>query len=82
MRRFLYTTLLLFACLLLQAQPNADLTPQPENNISVTEKTIYHKLGVNIVPIKIQQYGENSDIVFISIHDDEFTSIMAAKKGS
>lgn len=80
MRRFLYTTSLLFACLFLQAQPNADFIPQSEIKISFTEKLIYYKLGVNIVPIKLQQYGENSDIVFISLHDDEFTSVNAAKK--
>lgn len=80
MQRFLYTTLLLFACSLIHAQPVADLNTQSELKVSVTEKTIFYKLGENIVPIKMQQYGETDEIVFISLHDDEFTSVNAAKK--
>lgn len=80
MRRFFYTAMILFACSFVHAQPSVDLTSRPDTKISVTEKTIYYNLADNIVPIKIQQYGETDTIVFISLHDDEFTSVDAAKK--
>lgn len=50
------------------------------NAISVTEKTIFYKLAENTVSIKVIQYGERNDIVFISLHDDESTSVDAAKR--
>lgn len=53
---------------------NADLNAQ---DISV--KTIYHSLGKSIVPIRITQYGQKDNIVCISLHNDEFTSVAAAK---
>jgi len=48
--------------------------------IDVTEKTIFYRLAENIVPIKIQQYGDRTDMVFINLHDDELTSVDAAKR--
>jgi hypothetical protein len=51
-----------------------------EPSISITEKTIFYDLAGNIVPIKIKQYGERTDVVFINLHDDEITSVDAAKR--
>ncbi len=48
--------------------------------ITITEKTIFYNLAGNIVPIKITQYGERTDVVFINLHDDEITSVDAAKR--
>ncbi len=78
MRRFLYTSLLFCACSFLHAQLEL---PQPiEATIQVSERTIFYKLAENLIPIKIQRYGDRNDVVFINLHDDEFTSVEAAKK--
>ena len=43
------------------------------------EKTIFYKLGDRNIPIKIVQYGEAMDIVCINLHDNEVTSVQAAR---
>ena len=50
------------------------------NPKSHTEKTIFYKLAKNIIPIKINQYGDKKDLLFINVHDDEFTSVEATKR--
>jgi len=75
MRPLLYITLFCFTCSFLQVHPT---TAFRGNNI--TEKTIFYQLAENIVPIKIQQYGERTGIVFINLHDDELTSVDAARR--
>jgi hypothetical protein len=80
MLRFLYTTLFLFACAFSHGQQSIEFTQPIEPGITITEKTIFYKLAENIIPIKIQQYGERTDIVFINLHDDEVTSVDAAKR--
>lgn len=59
---------------------------QYQMNISETEhpafysvKTIYYSLGSSKIPIKLTQYGEKDDLVFLSLHDDEKTSAEATK---
>ena len=79
MKRTLYITLFFFVCSL-QAQESIEFTQQPDITMPVTEKTILYKLAENTVPIKVQQYGTRDNIVFISLHDDELTSVDAAKK--
>jgi len=80
MIRPLYTTFLFFVCSFARAQQSIEFTQPAETRISVTEKTICHKLAENTVSIKVQQYGERNDVVFINLHDDEVTSVDAAKK--
>jgi len=75
MRYLLYIALFCFTCSFLQVHQTAAF-----RGIDVTEKTILYKLAENIVPIKIQQFGERTDIVFINLHDDELTSVDAAKR--
>jgi hypothetical protein len=43
------------------------------------EKTIFYKLGDKNVPIKIIQYGDVKDLLYINVHDNEPTSVEAAK---
>lgn len=43
------------------------------------EKTVFYKLGDRTIPIKILQYGDVRDIVYINVHDSEPTSVEAAK---
>ena len=80
MRRFLYTPLFFFVCAFSHGQQEIEFIQAIEPDNTITEKTILFDLAGNIVPIKIQQYGEKTDIVFINLHDDEITSVNAAKR--
>jgi hypothetical protein len=42
--------------------------------------TISHKLGDRTIQVKTYQYGNSKDIVYINLHDDEVTSVNAAKR--
>ena len=75
MRTLFYITLFCFTCSFLQVHPTAAFSGS-----NITEKTIFYQLAENIVPIKIQHYGEKTDIVFINLHDDELTSVDAARR--
>ena len=80
MKPLFHTTLFLFACIFLYARGNIEFTNIIEPRTSITEKTIFYKIADNIIPIKIQQYGDKTDFVFINLHDDETTSVDAAKR--
>lgn len=59
-------------------------SPPPEILVSPTfyipsEKMIYHNLGESRVPVKVIQYGERDDFICINLHDNEGTSVEAAK---
>lgn len=60
---------------------------QEKNIISVSEAfyiprstTAFYKLGNKNIPILFQQYGNSQEIVCINLHDDEKTSVSAARK--
>lgn len=80
MKRILYIILFFFVCSFSQSQESIESIQPPEIKMPVTEKIIFYKLAENTVPIKVQQYGTRNNIVFISLHDDETTSVDAAKK--
>jgi len=80
MKPLFHTTLFLFACIFIYGQESIELTNIVEPRISITEKTIFYKIADNTIPLKIQQYGDRTDIVFINLHDDEATSVDAAKR--
>ncbi len=70
---------ILFSSTLLVAQTG-------DNNITVSnavfipvKKTIFYILGDRTIPIQIVQYGEAKDIICINVHDNETTSVEAAK---
>ncbi|MBS1654650.1 MAG: hypothetical protein JSU05_07390 [Bacteroidetes bacterium] len=46
----------------------------------ITEKTIYYKLGDRQLPITTRQYGDKNGLVFINLHSDEFTSVIATRQ--
>lgn len=57
-----------------------------DNNISVskaqfipTEKTILYKIGDRNIPVKILQYGQAGNVICLNLHDNETTSVKAAK---
>ncbi len=80
MNRNLHIALFLLFCICSNAQQSIDFVTSPQARIEISEQTILYKLADNIVPIKIQQYGNRNDIVFINLHDDETTSVDATKK--
>ena len=80
MRRCFYTTFFFFFCASSHSQQSIGFIQPIEPSFSITEKIILYDLAGNSVPIKIQQYGEKTDIVFINLHDDEITSVAAAKR--
>jgi len=43
------------------------------------EKTIFYRLGDKQVPLRIIRYGTKKDILCINLHDNEFTSVQAAR---
>jgi hypothetical protein len=64
---------------LAHAQPqNTNVPGEPVRYIA-GEKTILYKLGEGILPIRILQYGDLKNIVCINLHDNETTSVEAAR---
>lgn len=61
------------------AQPAGDNPAMNETRFVPFEKTIYYKLGDNTVPLQLIQYGNVSSFFCINIHDNEQTSVQAAK---
>lgn len=75
-------TLILFFCLgalFIALYSNDFKLSFKKNRLTPTVKTIFLKMGNTTIPIKIQQYGERTDIVFLNLHDDEITSVDATK---
>jgi hypothetical protein len=42
--------------------------------------TTTHRLGNKEIKLQVLQYGDKKDIVFINLHDNETTSVEAAKR--
>jgi hypothetical protein len=61
------------------AQTNNKKVPGDPVKFIAVEKTIFYKLGEQILPIKIFQYGDQKNIVCINLHDNEYTSVEAAR---
>lgn len=64
----------------------AGITQPVSENLALTEarfipleKTIFYTLGDKTIPLKVLQYGPANDFACINIHDNEFTSVQAAK---
>jgi hypothetical protein len=78
--KHLLTTLLSFisvyCCL---AQPVSNNLAVTEARFIPLEKTIFYELGDRTIPIKCAQYGPSNNILCINIHDNEFTSVQAAR---
>lgn len=61
------------------AQPYKKEIPAAPAGFVAVEKTIFYKLGDRTLPIRIFQYGNLKNIVCINLHDNETTSVEAAK---
>ncbi|TMI70519.1 MAG: hypothetical protein E6H09_16385 [Bacteroidetes bacterium] len=44
------------------------------------EYSVYYKLGERVIQIKLIQYGNSRDRVYINLHDDAITAVNGAKK--
>ncbi len=62
------------------------MAQKSDNNISISnaifiplEKTIFYTIGDRSIPVKILQYGNAKNIICINVHDNETTSVKAAK---
>jgi len=53
---------------------------RPVRHIAVTEKIIYYRLGSKTLQLKVTRYGSTPGPLFISLHDNEHTSVEAARK--
>jgi hypothetical protein len=54
-------------------------TPKPAQYVMPAEKVIAHKLGTKEMRIRVAQYGINTNICCINLHDDEGTAVKAAQ---
>ena len=78
--KFLTTILSgIFFSLAITAQPAGDDVMLSRAIYIPSEKTIFYKLGDRDIQLKISQYGEVKDIVCINLHDNETTSVQAAR---
>lgn len=78
----LFSTLILFFLITVNAvaQPAGENLALSEARYIPLEKTIYYKIGDNkTIPIKLAQYGPANDIFCFNMHDNEFTSVNAAR---
>ena len=80
MRQLLNLVILIFFGQILFAQESMNIIIPEETKYIPIEKTIFYRLADKDIPLKVQQYGNRNDIVFINLHDDESTSVEAAKR--
>lgn len=75
-----WTTIIItfFCASYLTAHSSATTIPFHEVIFPKGEKIIFYKLGDNIIPIKIIQFGNSTGVVCINLHDNETTSVEAA----
>ena len=79
LKQFFTSLLIISSCLHATAQYGMnDIENRVAGNYTV--KTIFYKLGSSIIPIKTTLYGNRNDLVYINLHDDEFTSVGATRK--
>ena len=78
--KFIATSLFfLFVTAIAIAQPESVPIRITQSRHIPFEKTIFYKLGNKIIPIKISQYGKAKDVIYINVHDNETTSVEAAR---
>ena len=75
---------ILFASLLACFHAGFAQTPKPEPIVSASfyvpaVQILYFNLGDIRIPVKILQYGSRNDILCINLHDNEQTSVEAAR---
>ena len=79
MKFFLTTFSFLAFTTLASTQPYNKEVPGDPARFVATEKTIFYKLGDRTIPIRVLQYGDVKNIICINLHDNENTSVEAAR---
>ncbi len=59
--------------------PAQNSKPVYVKTYSPKSTTIFYKLGETQLPIRVAQYGNVRDVVYINLHDDEQSSVEAAR---
>jgi archaellum component FlaF (FlaF/FlaG flagellin family) len=77
-KKILFPVLLICSVLISVAQTS--VRKMVINPLTPDINTISHKLGDRVIQIKTYQYGSAKNIVYINLHDDEITSVNAAKR--
>jgi hypothetical protein len=79
LKLFLITFIILLITLEGSAQNPDSLAVVSDTLYTATEKNVSHKIGDRNIVIKIFQYGPAGNLVCINLHDNEETSVKAAK---
>ena len=77
--RIFFFLLVHCAFLNLPGQQINDLNLTSHSFYLPSEKIIYYKLGNKTIPLVITQYGKKQTPVCINLHDNEYTSVQAAR---
>ena len=78
--KHIFTTLLTLVITIVgNAQPLSENLATTAARYFPFEKTVFYNLGDKTIPLKVVQYGPANDIVCINLHDNEFTSVQAAR---
>jgi hypothetical protein len=79
MRKTILPLFLLFILQYAAAQTNMRKN-LPQSPYIPKISTVSYKLGERIIQIKVSQYGDLKDIVYVNLHDDEITAVNAARR--
>ncbi len=61
------------------AQPEILFAASGNTRLIAKEKIYYHTLGSTPVAVQVATYGDRRNIVMLNLHDDEVTSVIAAR---
>jgi len=79
MKQPIHILLFIFFSQIVFAQASIQFIPD-DPKYKPVEKTIFYRLGEKNIPLVVKQYGNRTDLVFISLHNNEFTSVEASKR--
>ncbi len=77
--RFIFISIITCFCFSADAQPFHTGFEATAISYAPSTKTFFYKLGERMLPIKVKQYGDVNDLIFINMHDDENSSVEATK---
>jgi hypothetical protein len=78
MRQFILSYIL--SIILFPVFAQASVHPAVPKLYLPKETTLSYKIGERVLQLKTFQYGNNKELVYINLHDDEITSVNGAKK--
>jgi len=72
--------LIILTTILLPASPQTSTRLASPNIYQPQVSSRYFRLGERVVQVKMYQYGNSKEKVYINLHDDEITAVNGAKK--